>query len=94
MAVEYQVMIIFAAVHKYLLDIPVDSIQAVSYTHLFTINMLVPIFLCGFLGIWIHRTFGIPAEIPLFFLGALAGFRNVYIMAKSVYEDDKGAKKK
>ncbi|MBU9738805.1 F0F1 ATP synthase subunit alpha [Diplocloster agilis] len=27
MAVEYQVMIIFAAVHKYLLDIPVDSIQ-------------------------------------------------------------------
>ncbi|WP_343246426.1 AtpZ/AtpI family protein [Diplocloster hominis] len=60
----------------------------------FTINMLVPIFLCGFLGIWIHRTFGIPAEIPLFFLGALAGFRNVYIMAKSVYDDDKGAKKK
>ena len=27
MAVEYQVMIIFAVVHKYLLDIPVDSIQ-------------------------------------------------------------------
>ena len=27
MAVEYQVIIIFAAVHKYLLDIPVDSIQ-------------------------------------------------------------------
>ncbi len=53
----------------------------------FGINMLVPIFLCTFAGIFLdrlcHTTF---IAIILFFLGAAAGFRNVYIFAKKVYE--------
>ena len=53
----------------------------------FGINMLVPIFLCTFLGIFLdrlcHTTF---IAIILFFLGAAAGFRNVYIFAKKIYE--------
>lgn len=54
----------------------------------FGINMLVPIFLCTFLGIWLDKKLGTSfLMIVLFFIGALAGFRNIYIMAKRVYED-------
>lgn len=56
----------------------------------FGINMLVPIFFCTFLGIWIDKWAGTGFfMIILFFIGALAGFRNIYIMAKGVY-DTKG----
>ena len=58
----------------------------------FGINMLVPVFLCFFAGYWIDTKFGTSWwTIILFFVGALAGFRNIYIMAKKVYDDkDKG----
>lgn len=56
----------------------------------FGINMLVPIFICTFLGIWLDKKLGTSyLMILLFFAGALAGFRNIYIQAKRVY-DDKG----
>lgn len=55
----------------------------------FGINMLVPILLCTGLGILIERKTGhIVFIIPLFILGALAGFRNCYIAAKKIYESD------
>lgn len=58
----------------------------------FGINMLVPIFLCSFLGIWLDEKLGTSFfMILLFFAGALAGFRNIYIMASGVYKD-KGQK--
>lgn len=54
----------------------------------FGINMLVPVFLCFFVGYWIDTKFGTSFwTMILFFVGALAGFRNVYIMAKKVYDD-------
>lgn len=56
----------------------------------FGINMLVPIFICVFIGIFLdeklHTNFIV---IILFFLGAFAGFRNIFIMSKSIYEDKK-----
>jgi F0F1-type ATP synthase assembly protein I len=55
--------------------------------------MLVPIFLCSFAGLYIDRKFGtVYWFVLLFFVGALAGFRNVYILAKKIYEksDDEG----
>lgn len=56
----------------------------------FGINMLVPIFLCSFLGIWLDKKLGTAYwMLLLFFVGALAGFRNCYIMAKRIYEDKK-----
>ncbi len=60
----------------------------------FGINMLVPVFLCFFAGYWIDTKLNTSCwTIILFFVGALAGFRNVYIMAKRVYDDkDKGLK--
>ncbi len=55
----------------------------------FGINMLVPVFLCTFVGIWLGRKFSIEwIVIPLFIMGALAGFRNIFIMAKKIYEKD------
>lgn len=53
----------------------------------FGISMLVPIFLCSFLGIFLDRRFGTQFwMILLFFAGAAAGFRNIYRMAKTIYE--------
>ena len=37
-----------------------------------SISMLVPIFLCCMLGMFLEDKFGWPAFIPLFILGALA----------------------
>ncbi len=57
----------------------------------FGINMLVPIFLCSFLGLWLDQRFETSWwMIVLFFVGALAGFRNIYILAKKIM-DDKGS---
>ena len=53
----------------------------------FGISMLVPIFLCSFLGKFLDDTFCTSYWfIILFFVGALAGFRNIFIMAKKTYE--------
>lgn len=52
----------------------------------FGINMLVPIFICSFLGIYLDRWLNTSYwMIILFFLGACAGFRNIYMFAKRVY---------
>ncbi len=49
----------------------------------FGINMLVPIFLCFFAGMYLDRYFETNyLTVLLFFVGALAGFRNVYLFAK------------
>lgn len=65
----------------------------------FGIHMLVPVFLCTFIGIWLDKKMDTGFwVIVLFFMGALAGFRNIYISAKEIYgrqdkdrEDDKDA---
>ena len=52
----------------------------------FGINMLVPIMLCTFLGIFLDRYLGTSfLVIILFFVGAAAGGQNVYIFAKKIY---------
>ena len=60
--------------------------HALTMISQFGINMLVPIFLCSFLGIYLDRKFGTSFwMVVLFFIGAMAGFRNVYIFAKRIY---------
>ena len=51
------------------------------------IAMLVPIFLCCMLGLYLEKNFSVPAFVLLFFLGALAGMRNVYVMLSSIYKE-------
>ncbi len=54
----------------------------------FGISMLVPVFLCSFLGIYLDGKLGTQFfMIALFFMGAAAGFRNIYRMAKTIYEE-------
>ena len=53
-----------------------------------SISMLVPIFLCSMLGLWLRNQFGLPVFLPLFFVGALAGMRNVYVMLSAIYKED------
>ncbi|MCM1162315.1 MAG: AtpZ/AtpI family protein [Roseburia sp.] len=53
----------------------------------FGINMLVPIFLCSFLGMYLDKWLGTGFfMVILFFMGALGGFRNIYILSKRIYE--------
>lgn len=57
----------------------------------FGINMLVPIFLCTFIGIYLDRWLGTQfIVVIMFFLGAAAGARNVYRFAKSIYDKPQG----
>ena len=61
--------------------------QAMTLITQFSFNMLVPIFLCSFIGWYLDQKFGTSfLFVLLFFVGALAGFRNVYIFAKKIYE--------
>lgn len=55
----------------------------------FGTNMVVPIALCSVAGYFIDEWFGTGFFIILFFfIGALAGGRNIYILARKIYEDD------
>ena len=57
--------------------------QALMIVLQFGINMLVPIFACTFLGVWLGNKLQISwLAIPLFFVGAIAGGQNVYRMMK------------
>lgn len=70
-------------------------LEALVLVFQFGISMLVPIFICTFIGVWIGNRYQISwIVIPLFFAGALAGFTNIYKMAKKVWgkEDGKGKK--
>ena len=65
--------------------------QALTMITQFGINMLVPIFLCSFLGMYIDKKCGTSFWfVLLFFAGALAGFRNIFVLAKKIYERKEG----
>ena len=65
-----------------------EVVQSFAMIMQFGINMLVPIFGCSFLGMFLDRKLGTGfCMIILFFVGALAGFRNVYRMAATIFKD-------
>lgn len=67
-----------------------SNIRILAYISQFAINMLVPIFLCSALGYYIDKRLGTSwIFILMFFLGAAAGARNIYILARKEYTDDK-----
>ena len=60
--------------------------QSLTLILQFGLNMIVPIVLCMMFGIWLGRKYDILwITIPLFVIGALAGFTNIYKMAKKIY---------
>ena len=61
--------------------------QALTMITQFGVNMLVPIFLCSFAGMYLDRWLHTSVwTVALFFVGALAGFTNVFRFAKKIYE--------
>jgi F0F1-type ATP synthase assembly protein I len=61
----------------------------------FGLNMLVPIFICTFLGIFLDNKLNTSfLTILFFFIGALAGFRNIFLFARKIYEDKEKADEK
>lgn len=64
--------------------------QSLALISQFGINMLVPIGLMLWLGIWLDRKFGTSWIVVLcFFAGAIAGFQNIYKMAKNLMHSEK-----
>lgn len=61
--------------------------QSLALITQFGLSMLTPIFLCAFLGLFIGNKISQPIiVVPFFILGVLAGFRNVYYLAKKIYD--------
>lgn len=68
-----------------------EIVQAFSMVMLFGVNMLVPIGLCMALGIWLGEKWNMDwIVVPLFFVGALAGFNSVYRMSKKFLKNKDG----
>ena len=70
----------------------ISTMRSLSMISQFGINMIVPIFMCSFVGImldkWLNTSF---IMIVLFFVGAIAGGRNIYILIKRMHKDsDRG----
>lgn len=67
-----------------------SNLRILTYVTQFTINMIVPIFLCSAAGYYIDNKLGTSCFfIILFFVGAAAGARNIYILARREFKDDK-----
>ena len=61
----------------------------------FGINMVVPIALCSVAGYYLDRWLGTSCiVIILFFVGAVAGFRNIYIFSKRIFQQPPESKKR
>lgn len=70
-------------------------LESLALVMQFGIHMLVPILMCLFLGIWIDRRAGTSYwVIILFFMGALAGFTNVYRLAMKMSGKNSGRRRK
>ena len=61
----------------------------------FGLNMIIPIAMCIALGVWIGDKYNMDwIVIPLFFVGALAGYTSIFKMVKQyLKKTDKRAKK-
>lgn len=63
-----------------------NVLKSLTMISQFGINMLVPIFLCSFAGMYLDEKLGTSYfMVILFFVGALAGFRNVFVFARRIY---------
>ncbi len=63
--------------------------QSFTMVMQFGINMIVPILMCTMFGVYIGRKYDMMfIVVPLFLIGALAGFRNIYRMAKKIFEQE------
>ncbi len=63
--------------------------QTLTLIMQFGLNMIVPIFMCTLFGAWLGKRYDMPfLAVILFIVGALAGFTNIFKMAKKIYGQD------
>ena len=63
-----------------------DVYRSFSMITQFGINMIVPILMCSAIGYYLDQKLGTGyIAIIMFFIGALAGFRNIYVFAKKIF---------
>ena len=61
-----------------------NVMRSLAYFFQVGIGMIVPIMLCLFLGMFLDRVFHTSfIVIILFFVGAISGFRNIFLFAKN-----------
>ena len=59
--------------------------RSLSMISQFTIHMLVPICMCSYVGYWLDEKWNTSLGFVIFFfIGALAGGRNVYRLAQKI----------
>ena len=64
--------------------------QSLTLITQFSINILVPVCLMTWLGIFLDNKLGTSyLVVVLFFVGAIAGFQNVFRMARGIFGDKK-----
>ena len=63
--------------------------QSLAQITQFGLYMIIPILLCTFIGIWLDKWLNTSfLVIIFFFLGAIAGGRNIYIFSKQIFGKD------
>lgn len=64
-------------------------VRSLAMISQFGINMIVPICLCSAAGYYLDKALNTSFFIILlFFVGAIAGGRNIYLFARRIYEDE------
>ena len=67
-----------------------EVLKTLSLITQFGISMLVPIAMCFFGGLFLDKWLGTSfIVVVLFFVGAVAGARNVYVLAKKFFGEGK-----
>ena len=72
-----------------------EIVESFSMVLQFGLNMITPIAMCIALGVWIGDKYDMDwVVIPLFFVGALAGYTSIFKMVKKyLKKKDTGTKK-
>ena len=66
-----------------------QQIQAYTYILQFSINMIVPIFACTFLGYWLDIKLHISYIVIIgFFFGAIVGANSIYKISRKMIKKD------
>lgn len=70
-----------------------DVIKTLAMVTQLGLSVLAPVFLCVFAGVLLDRYFHVNLIVPLLILGIAAGFRNMYVLARQMVNDQDKEKK-
>jgi hypothetical protein len=72
-----------------------EIVESFSMVLQFGLNMITPIALCIAVGVWIGDTYDMDwIVIPLFFVGALAGYNSIFRMVQKYLKKKPGTSTK